>query len=493
MNRPPNIGTRGAINLRWLVRLRWAAVLGQMVTIAIGRWVIGLPLQMAVLTGFVAISVVSNLALHVWLRRDVRSGSSEGAERPRVEDAAYDAIFGVIMLLDITILTLLLAAAGGPSNPFSVFYLVHVVLAAVLLRPAWAWAACTASIFGYALIFPVHIPVAGLSMGHSGPDHGQGSSPPQTPIVFPVSGGPSGHTHSHGADDGSTDPLHNLHLQGMLLAFAAAGAFMIYFIGRIVRERAMAEAALQVEQERNTRTERLQSLATLAAGAAHELASPLATVAVAATELSHALQDDSPDYGELREDVRLIQEEIARCRGILDDMAAAAGQTPLDQPENFLLPELINLMIAQSIDHSRVTVEYLTPCNLPVQVPVRSLTRAMASLLNNALLATPASVQLRVSGHETLPAQPPLQGSRPAVSIAIVDQGPGIPDEVLRRIGEPFFTTRETGKGMGLGVYIARSLVSQLGGQLRFESESGVGTTVTVLLPVRRDRLPHPG
>ncbi len=493
MNRPSTLANRGAINLRWLVRLRWAAVLGQIVSIAMTRWVVGLPIQLAVLTGFVAIGVVSNSALHLWNLRDLRSRQRDGADAVRADEAGYDAIFGVIMLLDIVILTLLLAAAGGPANPFSVFYLVHVVLAAVLLRPAWAWAACTASILGYALIFPVHVPVPGLSMGHSVPEHEQGGSPPSAPVVFPVSGGPSGHAHSHGMVDGAADPLHNLHLQGMLLAFATAGAFMIYFVGRIVRERAMAETALQIERERNARTERLQSLATLAAGAAHELASPLATVAVAASELHHALKNGRPVLADMQEDVTLIQAEIARCRSILDDMAAAAGQTTLDQPENIRLPELITRMIGQSIEPSRVRVEYLTSADFVMHVPLRSLSRALASLLDNALLAAPADVVVRISGQDSLPASPPLQGVRAAVSIAIVDQGPGIPAHVLSRIGEPFFTTRETGKGMGLGVYIARSLISQLGGQLRFESESGVGSIVTVMLPLQSDRLSHPG
>jgi signal transduction histidine kinase len=117
----------------------------------------------------------------------------------------------------------------------------------------------------------------------------------------------------------------------------------------------------------------------------------------------------------------------------------------------------------------------------------------MASLVDNALLASDRPVQVLISENETLPELPPLHGSRSAVSIAIMDQGSGIPEEVLHRIGEPFFTTRETGKGMGLGVYLARSLVSQLGGQLQFESEAGVGTTVTVTLPLQRDRLTHPG
>ena len=458
--------------------------MGQLCTIAIAHWLIGLPLQLLVLTGFITISVLSNAALHLWNLRDLQRRQRDAADKKRADQPEYDAIFGIVMLLDIAILTLLLAAAGGPANPFSVFYLVHVVLAAVLLRPIWAWAACVASIVGYALIFPVHFPVPGLSMGHSATAHEQGGSLPQTPVVFPVSGGPSGHAHSHGPGHDSADPLHNLHLQGMLLAFATAGAFMIYFIGRIVRERATAEAALQIEKDRNARSERLQSLATLAAGAAHELASPLATVAVAASELRHALKDGIPAVGDMNEDVTLIQSEIARCRAILDDMAAAAGQTPLDQPESIRVTELITRMIAQSIEPSRVAVEHLSSADIALHAPLRSLSRALTSLLNNALLAAPTAVLVRVSANETLPPTHPLQGLRPAVTIAITDCGPGIPADVMQRIGEPFFTTRDTGQGMGLGVYIARSLVSQLGGQLRFESESGAGTTVTVVLPL---------
>jgi two-component system, sensor histidine kinase RegB len=117
-------GARAAISLPWLTRLRWGGVAGQLVTVAVGHWTLGLALPFAPVLALIGIAVATNLALGRWLR----AGGS-----------ASPLLCGAVLALDTLLLTGLLQASGGPFNPFSVLYLVYIMLAAVVLGAAWTW------------------------------------------------------------------------------------------------------------------------------------------------------------------------------------------------------------------------------------------------------------------------------------------------------------------------------------------------------------------
>ncbi len=192
-------------------------------------------------------------------------------------------------MLDVLTLTGLLLTAGGPSNPFSVFYLVHVALAALLLapRPAWLVAALTSLAFGSLFVLPAH-------------------------TIEPH----AMHMH-HGAS--------SMHLQGMWLAYSLAAGFVVHFVSRVASALQAREHELFELQRSAVRHEKLASLSTLAAGAAHELGTPLGTIALVAKELERGLDAGSAAEA-LIPDARLIRQEVERCREILQQMAARAGE-----------------------------------------------------------------------------------------------------------------------------------------------------------------------
>lgn len=413
---------RGRLNLSWLVQLHWWAILGQVAIFAGAELLTEIGLPVATLLGLIALEALGNLGLAQWTRR------------ARVNDATIAAV----MLLDAVVLTVLLDLTGGASNPFSTLYLVNVALAAVLLPPAWAWALMAVSLVSFASLF--------LHEGSTGPSHH---------VTFHMS-------HAE---------LMSAHLRGMWVAFALAAVFVVFFVRRVTRELGERERELQVARTQADRREKLASLATLAAGAAHELSTPLSTIAVVAKELQRSLQHAEP---EVRADLQLVREQVARCREILDRMAAHAGETVGEGFSTIRVRAWIDAALDGLRGRDRVQLEVGPGAEAAALVgPSRALADALRGLLKNAIQASPPDV------HVTLRADAPPG----RVVIAVADRGKGMPAEILARAGEPFFTTKSPGEGMGLGLFLTRALAEQLGGALTITSSPGAGTEARIDLP----------
>jgi two-component system sensor histidine kinase RegB len=271
----------------------------------------------------------------------------------------------------------------------------------------------------------------------------------------------------------------------MWMALSAAAALTAYFVVRLSAEIERRDAELSDARERAQRHERLAALTTLAAGAAHELGTPLATVAVAANELQRAIDAlPSQDASRLRDDVRLIRSEVDRCRGILDRMASHSGGLAGEVPSAVGVDELLTEALAglRPDEARRLRVEREDVANAVILAPRRALAGAVQSLVRNGLDASPpeGEVLLRISGDEGAVGQ----GATPALRVEVRDKGAGMSTDVLRSAGDPFFTTKPPGHGLGLGLFLARSLADRLGGRLVLESTPGVGTAAILELPL---------
>ena len=414
---------RGRLNLSWLVQLHWWAIFGQILIIA-GVEVstdIGLPIP--TILALIGVEATGNVALGLWTRH------------ARVTDATLAAV----MLLDAVVLTVLLDLTGGASNPFSTLYLVNVALAAVLLPPAWAWALMVVSLVSFASLF-----------------------------LHEQSAGPSHHIRTH-MDQAE---LMAAHLRGMWLSFALAAVFVVFFVRRVTRALAERERELQLARARAERREKLASLATLAAGAAHELSTPLSTIAIVAKELQRTVGETAPP--DVRRDFQLVREQVGRCREILDRMAAHAGETVGEPFAPITVSAWIGLALEGLQGRDRIRIEP-SPGAEEAQLvgPLRSLSDALRGLLKNAIQASPAgeAVTLRV------------EASDGWIRVAVFDRGRGMTPEILSRVGEPFFTTKGPGEGMGLGLFLTRALAEQLGGEFHIASRPGSGTEARIDLP----------
>ena len=400
--------------------------------LAVQAW-LGLRLPAGALLLVIGVELLSNALLSRWAKASPRLLASQvGAE---------NAIASV-MAADFLLLTVLLALSGGPNNPFSVLYLVEVALAAVMLAPQRTWTLMAFALVCFGALFA-------------------------TPRFAWFA--------AHGL---SHEQMMELHLRGMWVAFGFAAAFIVVFVQRVTRALSVRDAELASARQKAARRERLASLATLAAGAAHELSTPLSTIAVVAHELERQLQEAPAAQA----DARLIRDEVKRCRDTLARMASDAGAPGAEGGSQEPLSCLVDEALAGLAGREQVRVE--ASGNLARRVPLlplRALGRSAQALVRNALQASPAGAEVLLR----------VEATAGALRLEVRDTGQGIPAEVLSRVGEPFFTTREPGDGMGLGVFLARSLSEQLGGSFSLTSQLGSGTRAVVQVPLASAR-PQP-
>ncbi len=218
----------------------------------------------------------------------------------------------------------------------------------------------------------------------------------------------------------------------------------------------------------------MEGLTTLAAGAAHELATPLSTIDVIVRELSRHLEDcEKPESVDT--DLKLIDGQLEMCRQILGRMRSAAGDSMAHRWDRTTVGDLIDATLEGVRDPHRVDVtDAETVENQTLWVPQEAVAQAVRNLIHNGLDASGNDGRVRLTSKLV----------QDTVQLVVVDSGQGMTDEVLGRASDPFFTTKEPGRGIGLGLFLTRNVISQLGGELEFRSTPGVGTEAVVTLPL---------
>ncbi len=408
--------------LRWVVRLRYGLMLGELALI--GALALGLQISMPLIliAPAIAIQLLSNLLLTS--KMDQLGGMAEHW-------------VGALFALDAVSLTLILALSGGPENPFSLLYLVQITFSAVVLRRMWTWILGIFSTVSFGLLFWISRDIPAFT--------------------------------EHGSAGGFS-----LHLLGMWVAFATAALLTSFFVGKLSADARKNEREVLMMQKSLARNERLASLVTLSAGAAHEIATPLATIAVTAKEMEYQAGTRLRDE-RLQEDAKLIRSQVERCRLILERMGAQ-GADPFGESPQSVEPGELLAQVRERFpeDRSRIQVDAGGAASGKCVIPVRAAIEALSALVKNALDASAAGGPVIVRA---------VSSEAGAVRFFVSDQGSGMTPEVLERVSEPFFTTKPAGQGMGLGAFLAHLFAQTLGGRLSFESEVGRGCTAILELP----------
>ncbi|HCS52721.1 ATP-binding protein [Rubinisphaera sp.] len=430
----------GAISVHWFINLRWVAVLGQFVTILAVWKLFQVPLNVEPLLVTVAVTAFSNLILMFWYLGYRRTVIAPAHSR------LWHHVLAFVMAVDLILLTCLLYFSGGPTNPFWIFFFVNLCLAGVELKAPVAWCLNFLAVFCFAYLLFDHqsLDVQGLEQ--------------LLPAIRKT---------------GQITLVHN----GVFCAFITCASVIVSFSTLVTSRLRQRDEDLRLLESQRIRGEKLEALGTLAAGAAHELATPLGTIAVIVGELQHEFKNHDIDP-QIREDVTAIRTELDRCRAILNHMSAQAGEGSVETKLNVTGSELLELIIKEVKDRDRVSVT-ISPeaekCSMLLEPYVTA--QALRGMIKNALEASSRDSQVCVD----------LASNGKHLQLTVEDQGEGIPEHILSRVGEPFFTTKATGKGMGLGIFLARTVVERLGGTMKVASIPGRGTTVSCQLPCHQN------
>ncbi len=426
------------VALPWLLMLRWGEVLCQIVLIVAVWLVMGLAVPIFPVSAIIFFEVISNLYLHY---------------RHHHNFQVSNLMILVILLLDTFLLTGFLYVTGGAINPFVFLYLIHIVTGAIILRERCSWLITATTLLCYSLLFYFPSPfITALALSRN---------------------------MDNPADIQRIDCLigsFQLHLKGMGGAFIVTSLFIVFFVSKIQKALTRHRIELQALEKERERNERLASLATFAAGAAHELSTPLSTVAVVSCEMIHALEEQGED-GELLEDARLIRKQVADCKEILYQMAAGAGEHLGEEIREFTIEQAVQQILAElTAEQQERVVVTIEPGNLKITMPFRSLCRAVKGLVKNGLEASPSPRPVTMYWFTTTR----------HLGVEVRDQGDGIDSQIASLVTEPFFTTK--GSGLGLGLFLARSMAEQFGGGLTIEPLEGQGTRVVLTLALEKIR-----
>ena len=400
-------------NLRRLLGLRAITLAG----LGLALWFVvvrlGMPLPVAplagVLTGMFVISLTT-----LWRLRCAWP----------VQDRE---LFGQL-LLDVASLTALFYFSGGSANPFVVLYLLPLAIAAAALPAPYVWGMAGVTTVCYTALLAWHVPLP----------HG---------------------AQAHDADFG-------VHVLGMWLGFVLSATLIAWFAVKMaatVRDRDRTLAALR---ENALRHERVLALGTLATGAAHELGTPLSTMAV-------LVKDIAPEQGISAGKLGILRTQIARCKEILASLSAAAGQVRAESGQSLALDvwlrELTERWLALRPGVSaNQRLEGTQPP--PRVVAELTLAQAITNILNNAADASPESVEIDA------------RWNADELVLEIADRGVGLAPEVQASAGAPFLTTKSD--GLGLGLFLAYTTFSRFGGDVRLMQREGGGVLCRLTLPL---------
>ena len=412
-----------ALNLKRLVWLRAIAIPGAAIALLVAGRFYQLPIQPLPLLTVILVLVLVN----VWTLRRLRD-----------RRAISNRQFFVQMLIDVAALLSVLYYSGGSSNPFVIFFLLPLTITATVLpqRYTWLMAAITAAC--YTLLLLVRVPIPAFS-----PE----SDPPNAAV----------------------------HVVGMWLGFLMSAGLIAYFVVRMGETLREQERSLAEARERALRDERVIALATLAAGAAHELSTPLATMAVITTELAEEYPRERNPA--LHEDLEVLRGQIRQCKEALSVLSASAGAGRAEAARSMTVHQFVAGAV-QEVRRLRPGAEIDLRMHgqgeAPDIVVERTLTQALLNILHNAVDASPRSVRVECVWDQT------------NVSIEVQDRGPGFTLKSLQPSSPAGTSTKDS--GLGLGLFLTHTALSHLGGEINFGDAPGGGARVTMRLPLARLR-----
>lgn len=421
-------------NLQRLVLIRGLLILGLCATFAIAHW--GIRLMLPYQTLFILLAGMTAINAVTWLR-------------VRKPWPVTEIEFFSQLVIDIASIYLLLYFSGGASNPFVSYFLVPLSISAATLPWGMTAAIALLSLGAYSSLLFFHIPLPDLAP-------------------------PTSHMH-HSGSNGI-----NMHILGMWFNFLLSAGLITYFVVKMASALREQQQQLAEHREDELRDEQLMAVATLAAGTAHELGTPLSTMKVLLNEMLDDYCMDSnrssnSHESNLQKDLTLLQHQVSQCTDTLRHLVNKAEQTK----DGEIAPIEIRHFCEELLERWQVMRPEVTPqIKFNESAPSISanlhptIGQSVINLLNNAADANPENIQVDINWNEK------------EMDWNIKDQGPGIPMELASQFGKAFITTK--GKGLGLGLFLTHATLARHGGRVKLYNHESGGTLTELRIPLAK-------
>lgn len=429
-------------NLRWLYILRNLMLF--VVTLTIFIAINGLGINLPQNQLWLAIFAISILNLYTWLRLRTE------------EEVTEHEIFSQICM-DVMALAYLLYLTGGASNPIIWVFLLPLIVTAIMLPQAYAWNMVIITSCVYTVLIPYNIPLPAIEphMVH------QSLSEMSPEMVMQM----------HMMNDRR---YFNLHVFGMWFGFVFSAGLVAFFVVELSktlrdRERNLAEA-----RESALRDERVVALGTLAASAAHDMGTPLATIAI----LAHEMTEEMPEhrFPDVHQKLLIVGQQIERCKQALSVMSASAGEMRAESGQVMAVSEYIDSVLNLWRTHKAATKLKLSinpAADISASIIAeRTITHSIINILNNAAEATPADKGIEFHA----------EWNATTLLLRIRDFGPGLPSAFIDFAGHQ--PVKSNKQGMGVGLFLTYTTIKRIGGKIEFSNLESGGACVEISLPL---------
>ncbi len=339
------------------------------------------------------------------------------------------------IIVDVAAFTSVLYFTGGASNPFGWFYLVPIFIAATLLPGRAIWLITTLSMIGYTVLMFFYQPVGNATDHSMHMQHNSGFAQ---------------------------------HIMGMWLGYMVTAILVAYVVARMANSLRERDKYLALARENALRDERLVALGTLAAGTAHELGTPLSTIAIVAKEMQ-----ETTTSSESAENLNIIRSQVERCKSALQNLSNSAGEELMSGGELLLVKNYIKTTINQWQQQRPLSKLELTGDLNSITAKIlaeQTLTQALINILNNAADASPEIICIHIKQHDE------------KVIIQIIDRGDGLDAMIQSHAGKQTYSSKT--QGLGLGLFLAHASIERLGGTIFLSNHDKGGAIVKITLPL---------
>ncbi|MGD2076045.1 MAG: ATP-binding protein [Gammaproteobacteria bacterium] len=409
-------GASGTGSLKQLFVLRNLVITSALLALPAVQWLADIRLPLSPLLLIIGVLGLVNL----WTRHRIRSTAH-----------IHDRELLLQLVVDVLAIAAALYFTGGASNPFAWFFLIPLIITATVLRAAATWLMAALTAACYSLLMFFFVPLGGAR-------------------------------HLQHSDSFAQ------HVLGMWFGFVLSAALISWFVTGMARTLRERDRLLALAREQSLRDERLVALGTLATGAAHELGTPLATMAVIIRELERTAKEER-----VKRKLSILRDQIARCKRALSILSASAGDVRAESGGLVTVPRFLQDVIEawkqQRVDAS-LTTDFPPTAAGGQMVNEYTLHQALINLLNNAADASPHPIRLKAFWGDG------------QLTIDIEDDGPGLHPGIASYLGHPKPSDKEY--GMGLGLVLTHATIQRLGGQITLLNRDGGGTCTRVRLPL---------